>query len=204
MRLLCFGDSNTYGYDPRSWPGDRYPPEIRWTDTLAHSTGWEVLNAGQNGREIPHRAAELAQMDRLLAGAGPLDLLAVMLGSNDLLQQPHFTASDTARRMEAFLRHLLERCPPPALLLVAPPPMRSGAWVTEERLLTESAGLSASYGALARRLGIGFADAGQWGIELLFDGVHFSEAGHRAFAAGMRTVLEGYRHLGSHDESLPH
>lgn len=197
MRLLCFGDSNTYGYDPRSWLGDRYPADIRWTDVLARAAGWEVVNAGQNGREIPHRAAELAQVDELLASAGPLDLLAVMLGSNDLLQYPGFTAADTAGRMEAFLLHLLEVCAPPPLLLIAPPPMRPGVWVTEERLLTGSAGLADSYGALARRLGIRFADAGQWGIELLFDGVHFSEAGHRTFAARMRTVLAEQAKLGS-------
>ena len=50
MRLLCFGDSNTYGYDPRSYAGDRYPPESRWTDLLAESSGWEVVNMGLNGR----------------------------------------------------------------------------------------------------------------------------------------------------------
>lgn len=196
MRILCLGDSNTYGYDPRSWMGDRYPADIRWTDRLAAATGWEVLNAGQNGREIPHRAAELAQADRLLASAGPLDLLAVMLGSNDLLQNPRFTAGDTAGRMEAFLGHLLEGCAPPPLLLIAPPPMRPGIWVTEERLLTESSILADAYGALARRLGIRFADAGPWGVDLLFDGVHFSEAGHRTFAARMRKVLEQYTHHG--------
>ena len=191
MRLLCFGDSNTYGYDPRSFPGDRYPADVRWTDVLARTTGWEVVNAGQNGREIPRRPAELTRADRLLAGTGPLDLLAVMLGSNDLLQNSRFTAVDAAGRMEAFLAHLLEGCAPPPLLLIAPPPMRPGAWVTEERLLTESAGLADSYEALARRLGIRLADAGRWGVELLFDGVHFSEAGHRAFAARMQAVLEG-------------
>ena len=37
-----------------------------------------------------------------------------------------------------------------------------------------------------------FADAGQWGVDLLFDGVHFSEAGHWAFAEGLRLVLEDW------------
>lgn len=187
MRLLCFGDSNTYGYDPRSYLGDRYPADIRWTDVLEASTGWEVLNAGQNGREIPRRASELAQAERLLAGAGPLDLLAVMLGDNDLLQNPRLTAADIAGRMETFLRRLSEQYP---LLLIAPPPMRPGAWVVEEQVLTESAKLGTAYEPLARRLGIRFADAGPWNVELLFDGVHFSEAGHQTFAARMRTVLE--------------
>ena len=58
MKLLCFGDSNTYGYDPRSFLDDRYPAEVRWTDALARDTGWTVLNMGQNGREIPCQPAE--------------------------------------------------------------------------------------------------------------------------------------------------
>lgn len=190
MKLLCFGDSNTYGYDPRSCFGGRYPAEVRWTDVLAKNMGWEVLNAGQNGREIPRRASELAQANQLLADCAPLDALAVMLGSNDLLQHPALTAEGVAERMAVFLRHVPEQCPPETVLLVAPPPMRRGAWVTEERLLQESAGLAKAYAALAAELGIRFADAGQWDVELLFDGVHFSPAGHRAFANGIQATLE--------------
>ena len=194
MRLLCFGDSNTYGYDPRSYLGERYPAETRWTERLAAATGWEVLEEGQNGREIPCRSAEQRTAAETLSQAGRLDVLIVMLGGNDLLQHPDFAAEDAAARMERFLTALL---PHPALaagtvLLVAPPPMRPGAWVTERRLLTESARLADCYQALARRLEIPFADAGQWGVGLLFDGVRFSETGHRAFAEGLRRTLEDW------------
>lgn len=37
---MCFGDSNTYGYDPRGYFGDRYGAEDRWPDLLAKQTGW--------------------------------------------------------------------------------------------------------------------------------------------------------------------
>lgn len=190
MRLLCFGDSNTYGHDPRSCFGGRYPAEARWTDILAQATGWKVLNAGQNGREIPRRTAELAQVARLLAGCVPLDALAVMLGDNDLLQHPSRTAAAISDDMMDFLQYILHYFPHESVWLIAPPPMRRGAWVTEKRLLTESAKLADAYAALSGRLGTHFTDAGQWGVELLFDGVHFSPAGHRAFAAGLQSALE--------------
>ena len=177
MRLICFGDSNTYGYDPRSFFGGRYPG--RWTDLLAESTGWEVVNLGQNGREIPAGAGSLAGMLQ------QDDLLVVMLGANDLLSHPHITAREVAAQMERFLKSL----PLCRVLLVSPPPMVMGEWVPEKRLIWESAALSGAYEALARRLGIGFVDAGQWGVEMTFDGVHFTESGHRAFAAGLREVL---------------
>lgn len=173
MRILCFGDSNTYGYDPRSYLGDRYPAEVRWTDQLARAAGWEICNLGQNGQEIPDTAPAFP----------PYDWLVVMLGSNDLLR-PGAAAAGVSARMEQFLRGL------PRVLLVAPPPMVPGAWVAEERLFTESAALAGYYESLARRLGCAFADAGQWGVELAYDGVHFSETGHQAFAGALQLVLE--------------
>ena len=95
-------------------------------------------------------------------------------------------------RMEVFLRRLAARAGRGTkLLLVAPPPMVPGAWVGEERLLLQSARLGDRFCALARRLGIAFADAGAWNVALAFDGVHFSPEGHRAFAAGLVPVLEG-------------
>lgn len=193
-RLLCFGDSNTYGYDPRSYLGSRYAAEIRWTGILNALPGWEVLNQGQNGREIPVRDGALKQMDSLLSQSGSLDVMTVMLGGNDLLQCPSLSAEAVAERMECLLEHILAHPAfhenPKGLLLLAPPPMVPGAWVTERRLIAESARLGTCYGALAQRLGISFADSGQWNVALTFDGVHFSETGHRIFARKLRAVLE--------------
>ena len=51
MKVICFGDSNTYGYDPRGYFGGRYDADSRWVDILATETGWTISNMGQNGRE---------------------------------------------------------------------------------------------------------------------------------------------------------
>ena len=77
MNVICFGDSNTYGYDPRAYFGGRYDTDCRWVDILAAETGWTVCNMGQNGREIPSSAPSFL---------ADTDLLIVMLGTNDLLQ----------------------------------------------------------------------------------------------------------------------
>lgn len=174
MRILCFGDSNTYGYDPRSCFGGRYGTEDRWPDLLAKQTGWEIIHAGANGREIPRNPYAL----RLLNRHAPVDIFLVMLGTNDLLQGA--SAKEAAALMEAFLQPLLPHCR--RILLAAPPPMKRGAWVTNEELVTASIQLAEEYKVLAEKLNISFADTREWNTELTFDGVHFTEEGHHCFA----------------------
>lgn len=183
--VLCYGDSNTYGYDPRSFLGDRYAKDIRWTGILDGVSDWSVTCCGQNGREIPTHPNQWEEAQALLRQADP-DVFAVMLGSNDLLCRPGFTAERVAARMEAFLSILAH----PRTLLISPPAMRPGSWVTEDRLLTESARLAGCYEALAQKLGCAFADAERWKIGLTFDGVHFSEDGHKSFARHIAETLD--------------
>ena len=184
MRMLCYGDSNTYGYDPRGFVGDRYQKESRWVDILAQKLKWEIQNEGQNGREIPSRPFQYQRAGELLTQSEP-DVFAIMLGTNDLLRG--YSAVETCSRMEAFLRYIQPKCR--EILLIAPPPMKRGEWVTEESLIAESMKLAEAYQALSQRLGIAFVNAGQWNVELTFDGVHFTEAGHRAFAEGLYAYL---------------
>ena len=42
MNVICFGDSNTYGYDPRGYFGGRYNADCRWVDILSAATGWTI------------------------------------------------------------------------------------------------------------------------------------------------------------------
>ncbi len=151
--------------------------------------GWNVVNEGENGREIPTQEWQVQATARAVSRAAPVDVVAIMLGGNDLLQNAAFTAEDVAARMERFLRNPTAHIMSIQLLLIAPPPMRPGKWVNEKRLLTESTRLSARYRTLSETLGIGFADAGIWNAETAYDGVHFSEAGHAAFAKGLLNQL---------------
>lgn len=174
VRILCFGDSNTYGYDPRGYFVDRYDSEDRWVDLLAKQTSYEVINAGANGREIPRNPYAL----RLFTEHASVDIFLVILGTNDLLQGA--SAKESTSRMEAFLTLMLPHCK--QILLVAPPPMKRGAWVPTDELVAESIRLAEEYKLLAQKLNIPFVDTRNWNIELTFDGVHFTEAGHYTFA----------------------
>ena len=104
-RLLCYGDSNTYGYDPRSFLGGRYPESVRWT-ALLNAANWDVINRGENGRSIPRLDQQIEAAVQTVRGI-ETDILTVMLGSNDLLQCPGLSAEVCGERMERFLRTLL-------------------------------------------------------------------------------------------------
>ena len=177
MNVICFGDSNTYGYDPRSYLGDRYDADSRWVDILAEKTGWTVCNMGQNGREIPSMSPNFP---------ADTDLLIVMLGTNDLLQGR--SPEQAAERLERFLSGIsLDRS---KILVIAPPPMTLGAWVPSQQLIDDSHAFAQLCQTLAEQLGIHFADAGKWDIPLAYDGVHFTEQGHKTFAAGLLEELK--------------
>lgn len=176
MNVTCFGDSNTYGYDPRSFLGGRYDPDHRWVDILAAETGWIVYNMGQNGREIP---------TSLPAIPSDTDLLILMLGTNDLLQG--LSPEIATAKLERFVQKI--PLSPEQILLIAPPPMALGEWVPNQQLIDHSHTFAQHCTALAPRLGIPFANAGDWNIPLAYDGVHFTQEGHRAFAAGLLNVL---------------
>jgi lysophospholipase L1-like esterase len=79
MIILCIGDSNTLGYDPRSYYGSRYSADVKWTDQLENYT---VVNCGMNCLSIPQNAAVYKELIR----SRKPDLTIVMLGSNDLLE----------------------------------------------------------------------------------------------------------------------
>ena len=178
MKILCIGDSNTYGYDPRSYFGSRYPVEVRWTGRLE---GHEVINCGMNGLAVPYDSRPFAEMIR----AKSPDLAVVMLGSNDLLEGADAAAA--ADRMDTFLTAVLATGV--RVLLLAPPPMQHGEWVQRKTLIEESENLRQCYRALGEKRGCFFADAGDWDVELLSDGVHFSPSGHAAFARGLAKAL---------------
>ena len=177
MKVVCFGDSNTYGYDPRSYFGDRYCRKHRWVDLLSIKSGWEIQNAGSNGREVPRVPITVAD---------EVDLLIIMLGTNDLLQGR--SVESIADAMERFLLAL--GISGDRVLLVAPPPMAYGEWVGERDLIDASHALAIAYEQLALKMNIRYVNAGEWNVPLCFDGVHFTEEGHIRFAEGLFAYLK--------------
>ena len=188
-KIVIWGDSNTYGFDPADSRENRYPERERWTWLFQQmlGTAWTVEPLGMNGRKIPVFPRDDADMRALAGRMSASDVLAVMLGTNDLLSAMKPDAGVCEEKMERFMSFLCARMAPDRVLLIAPPPVgRTDAGVSEDPFFRacheENLRMNAAFGKLAGRLGIWYADAGAWDIPLCADLVHLSAEGHRRFA----------------------
>lgn len=205
-KALFFGDSNTFGYDPAGYMGGRYPREKRWTTILQENLAgiWQIESDGLPGRAVPVTKYEWQYLRGLVQQAMPLDLFAVMLGTNDLLSTLRPSAAKTAGMMNELLTFVKaaagNRSEDFQILLIAPPAIRlvdqsyaepyvSGDKTYADIYEEEGKKLSLYYRELARYRNVKFADAAQWPLSFAFDGVHLSEEGHAVFAKYMTEVL---------------
>lgn len=200
-KVFFYGDSNTYGYDPAFYTGGRYPRRSRWTTLLAERLEgtWEVAVDGMPGRMIPRagRGADMV-LDSWRAEM-PVDLFAVMLGTNDLLSMRTPDASAVAAKMENLI-HGAQESLAAKILLIAPPQIRftdpsctqpfvQGTQTYARQCLEQSTVLAQYYKDIAARCGVFYADASSWDLALAFDGVHLSLEANAVFARELEKVI---------------
>lgn len=200
-KVFFYGDSNTYGYDPAFYTGGRYPRRSRWTTLLAERLEgtWEVAADGMPGRMIPRAGRGTDMVLDSWRAEMPVDLIAVMLGTNDLLSMKTPDASATAAKMENLIRGAQESLAA-KILLIAPPQIRftdpsctqpfvQGTQTYARQCLEQSTVLAQYYKDIAARCGIFYADASSWDLALAFDGVHLSLEANAVFARELEKVI---------------
>ncbi|MEE8886065.1 MAG: GDSL-type esterase/lipase family protein [Eubacteriales bacterium] len=196
IKICLFGDSNTYGFDSLT---GRYPASVRWADRLAAEAevrhpSWHFDNDGQPGREIPSGPSGIKYALREIISRNA-DWLTIMLGSNDLMDMLNPSADTVGKKMQNFLSVLIHETSlsPEHVILIAPPCMTvstEGGFQPTAEMSSESKRLPGVYQKTAAQCGTAFIDACSWDIPISFDGVHFSEEGHRQFAAHIFSELE--------------
>ena len=168
-KLILFGDSNTYGYDPRGFLGGRYPEEIRWTTHVkkALENSYEIIEEGMNGRMLPE------------LGHGHFTTLLQGLTSD---------VAATLKRLDDILDYVNQHCLA-KFILIAPPYI--SAIEPELKLYHDcSVEMNEGYMKLANEHSINVINAGAWNIEMGYDGVHFSIDGHAMFGKALLNALE--------------
>ncbi len=211
VSVVCFGDSLTWGFNPAD--KTRYGHDVRWTRRLQSGLGdsFYVTEAGLNGRttvfEDPvmgdrNGLAHLAVVRRMHM---PIDILVIMLGTNDLKARFGLTADTIANCMARVLRFASQDTEDvegraPEILLMSPPPLGDMEKCTflgqfNEQSHRESFRLKETYKALAQEFGIAFFDTGTVISASDVDAVHFDaepQAGlATAVAAEIRKIAAG-------------
>lgn len=210
--ILCFGDSNTHGTVPLAEQDviERHAPAVRWPGVLAVELGpgFRIIEEGLPGRTTVHddpiegaHMNGLAALPMLVGSHSPLDVVVLMLGTNDLKSRFSVTAADIAASLERLVTTLRVLCAapgrkPPEVLLVAPPPIQEIDWLAEKFVggAAKSQGLSAAIRRSAGRLGVAYLDAGEHIRVSSLDGLHYDAETHATLG---RVIATAVRHLAS-------
>ena len=200
-RIMCFGDSLTWGWVPviEGVPTTRYPSHVRWTGVLQAELGegFTVIEEGLSARttslEDPTdpRLDGSAYLPSALASHLPLDLVILMLGTNDTKAYFHRTPFEIAAGMSKLVGQVLGSgggvgtvYPAPQVLVIAPPPLTPMPHPYFQALFggahEKTAQLGKLYGDLADFMKVHFLDAGSVISTDGVDGIHFTEENNAA------------------------
>ena len=205
--VLCYGDSNTYGYDPRS--GWRYPEDVRWTSILSELLGEEyrVVEEGCNGRttifDDPLEGWKngLDYLKPCLNSHKPVDIVILMLGSNDLKETFHAKASEIADGAGVLVKTIHEFTEEkqgfiPKIILVSPPEIGEGIVNSPfygaflENSIARSQRFPREYKRIADTYGCIFANAAEWIRPSEADSLHLDPEAHRVLAERLSEIVK--------------
>jgi len=205
-RILCYGDSNTWGCDPAT--SDRFDETTRWPRVLelTLADGYEVVEEGLGGRttvwDDPIEGYKNGRdyLIPCLESHRPLDLVVLLLGTNDLKKRFSLSAFDVAQGAGVLVRlsqtsQAGRNGAGPQVLLLAPPPLAPLTDYAEmfEGAEAKSLQLAGHYERVASALGCAFLDTSKVIVSSPLDGIHFEGEQHRklgkAVAAKARELL---------------
>lgn len=207
--ILCYGDSNTYGAIPTlaRVGRHRFAPDRRWPGVLRKllGRGWDIIEEGQPSRTTVHddpiegaNKNGLKALTICLESHMPLDLVILMLGTNDLKYRFSVTANDISDSIEVLIRTIQrsEAGPggvPPAVMVIAPPPMQEIDWLGEmfRGGAEKSLALPQLIGDAAKRTGAAFLNAADVVESSAVDGIHLDSDAHQALGAKAKEMVAG-------------
>ena len=194
VEILCFGDSLTWGWNPVD--RGRYSFEKRWTGILQWELGdpYHIIEEGLNGRTtiwddpIEGEKNGKKYLVPCLESHMPLDLVIIMLGTNDLKLRFNKSAFEIAAAADS-LAQIVQKSQSgqnhqsPKVLLVSPPPL--GKLTNWDEMMEggreKSKKLARCYEMFAGDHGYHFIDAGKFVTTSDIDGLHWEESENLKF-----------------------
>jgi len=208
ITILCYGDSNTYGYIPVK--GGRYPKDVRWTGRLQTILGnrYEIIEEGCNGRTtmfddpLEDGKNGLTYLKPCLNSHRPVDIVILMLGSNDLKTRFKLSAKEISeaagvlvRETQEFLREKQEY--EPEIILVAPPVIgedidNSTSSSFDRSAIDRSKEFSYLYQKIANENKCLFFDAAKSVNSSKEDSLHLTPEAHKKFAEDIAELIKSF------------
>ena len=206
--LLCFGDSNTYGQIPGQGPLDRFTLTMRWPGVLSDvlGTAWYVIEEGHCGRttvsDDPIEGREKNGRTYLLPclqSHSPLDLIIIMLGTNDLKVRFQKPASEVAMGIGVMIHDIREfacqsgKASLPEIMIVSPPPMLDDLKEWEPIFAGaqgKSRELAIEFEQIADALEVHFFDAGSVVSCSEIDGFHIDAESHETLGRALAHEIQ--------------
>lgn len=206
-RILCYGDSNTWGADPEPDSDQRFDENTRWTGILANDLGsdYTIIEEALNGRTtVRDDPTDLYRNGKdylipCLLSQRPLDLVVVMLGTNDLKTRFNVSAWDIADGMR-FLGNIIlasqagRNNKAPQLLMMSPPPLVPSNLLPHfTGAVEKSEQLAKHYAEVADELGCYFLNAGEFARTSDLDGVHWEASEHGSLAKAVAKFIKSVK-----------
>ena len=196
-RILAFGDSNTWGYDPAT--RERYYKDIRWTGLLQNALGDDavILEEGLCGRttvfDDTNRSGRngFAALPAIMKAVKPIDTAILMLGTNDCKRAFGASSEVIAVGMKLCVAKLSEFVKPENILLISPIFLEEAALNSsyDRRSLSVSRELKQAYREIANSYGTAFLAASDVAKASEIDGEHLTEDGHRALYEAVYKII---------------
>ncbi len=198
--IMCFGDSNTWGYAPIT--KKRFDGNTRWTAVLQTKLGdgYRVIEEGLNGRTTVHNekdrpfrsGADLLPV--LLETHAPLDLVIVMLGTNDLKTKFNSTPKQIAKNVRTVCELVINNDfnLGVKILLVSPTKvvdMSGEDKIEYDGAIEKSSKLGEYYEKVAQELNVYFLNAAAVVDTTIEDGIHWNEKQHSDFALKVSKII---------------
>lgn len=200
VNVLCYGDSNTYGYTP-DWKS-RYPRNVRWPGALQALLGeaFYVVEDGLIGRTTAFPDSNRygrSAMDFLpvaIESHSPLDYVVLMLGTNDCKAEKTRSAEEAAAGLDRLVRLATGMLPMyTKLVVVTPPPIHAPVLERDPdfdaQSIAVSEGLAEQQRMIASAYGCLYLDAGTVTRTSNEDGEHLDEQGHAALAKAVAELI---------------
>ncbi|WP_372572593.1 SGNH/GDSL hydrolase family protein [Ruegeria jejuensis] len=205
--VLCYGDSNTHGQAPGGTPLDRFGPDERWPGVLRSALGpdWYVIEEGLSGRTTVHNDPIEGDLKNgrtylrpCLMSHAPIDLVILMLGTNDLKSRFGQPATEVAMGIGCLVHDIKELAPGPMgsvpeILVVAPPPMLDDIKEWEGIFAgaqPKSHQLAHEFEVIADSLEVHYFDAGKTVQADPADGFHLSAAAHKSLGLALAREVQ--------------